>query len=186
MCGSNHLGFSSDLRAATIKLASLLLEHESSSVLPSVSGNAKLEADLLRFITANISDFDFVRVKPLLATVLGRESDQELWDQVYKVVTESTPPPPRLTPQPTSQPSPPLANQTPRTKSTGYIYNSSQHRMSTDKLLKEELDSLYVDVPGFHDAFLGHIPGLEAATEAIFKGFQQGASPYYSDGKWVG
>ncbi|KAK7740991.1 hypothetical protein SLS53_005054 [Cytospora paraplurivora] len=174
-----------DLQAATIQLASLLLAHQASSVLPSVSGTTNLRADILRFNIAISTDFDFGRVKPLLATVLERKSDQELWDQVYKVVTES-PPTSQLTPQPTPRPSSPLARQTPRTRTTGYIHNSSQNRASTDRLLKEELDVLYVDVPDFHKAFLSHIPGLEAATDAIFKNCQQRESPQYRDGNWVG
>ncbi|KUI74461.1 hypothetical protein VM1G_10182 [Cytospora mali] len=164
---------SSDLRIVTLQLATALLGHPASSVLPSVSGTAKLGDDILQFIR---SDFDFVRVKPLLATVLERKSDQELWDQVYKVVTESTPPP-----HPPS-----LASQTPRTKGTGYIHNSLQYRTDTDSLLKEELGDLYADVPDFHDAFFGRIPGLQTVTDNIFKECQQGASPSYRDGKWVG
>ncbi|KUI65205.1 hypothetical protein VM1G_00594 [Cytospora mali] len=167
----------SELQIITIQFVSALLTHEATSILPSKSGSKKLRVDLMRFINAITSDFDFGRVKPLLATVLRRKSDQEFWDQVYKVVTESTP-----TPQLTSAPS--LVKQTPRTRSTGHI-NSSQQRESTDMLLKQELDVLYVDVPDFHKAFLGHIPGLEAATDAVFKDFQARASPQYCDGKWV-
>lgn len=170
---------SSDVQVVTIQIASSLLGHPAAEHLPSTSGRTNLRDNILRFIQ---SKFDFSRVKPLLTTVLKRDSDQELWDQVYKVVAESTPTP---TPQSTPQLPPRLASQTPRTRSTGYIQNSSQYRADTDSLLKEELSALFGDVPDFHDAFFGRIPGLQATADNILKECQEGASPNYQNGKWV-
>ncbi|KUI71725.1 Serine/threonine-protein kinase PLK4 [Cytospora mali] len=169
-----------DVQVVTIQIASSLLGHPAAERLPSTSGRTNLRDNILRLIHSISTNFDFSRVKPLLAVVLKRDSDQELWDQVYKVVTESTP-----TPQSTPQLPPGLASQTPRTRSTGYVQNSSQHRTDTDSLLKEELGALYGDVPDFYNAFFGRIPGLQAAADAIFEECQQGASPNYQNGKWV-
>jgi hypothetical protein len=38
-----------------------------------------------------------------------------------------------------------------------------------DDVLKEELESIYVGVPGFYEAFFEEIPGLKSIAETVFK-----------------
>ncbi|KAI1461839.1 hypothetical protein F4805DRAFT_475192 [Annulohypoxylon moriforme] len=63
-------------------------------LLPSSTGRGTLRNNLLTLISAIASNnFDYDRVKPLLAAVIAKKSDKEIWDQVYNAITESTPPP---------------------------------------------------------------------------------------------
>ncbi|KAH7340008.1 hypothetical protein BKA66DRAFT_564240 [Pyrenochaeta sp. MPI-SDFR-AT-0127] len=81
-----------------------------------------------------------------------------VWNKVYDALTESTPPP-----RPTSS-----VQRTPWLHSTGSIVNSSERRIQVDKVLKEELGPMYVDVPDFSEAFFGQVAGLGPAAQAVF------------------
>lgn len=48
-------------------------------------------------------------------------------------------------------------------------------------MLKQELGSIYVGVPGFYDTFFGGVEGLEAAGVTVFAKCQEGDNPLYSD-----
>lgn len=54
-----------------------------------------------------------------------------------------------------------------------------------DKTLKAELGPLYVGVPGFHQVHFGGVPGLEAASEAVFRECTEGNNPLFKGG-WTG
>ncbi|KUI72725.1 Tau-tubulin kinase 2 [Cytospora mali] len=177
---------STDLQDVTLQLATVLLGHPASSVLPSVSRTATLRDDIRRFITSS-SDFDFDRVKPLLATVLERQSDQELWDQVYKVVAELSSGP--KTPPKLSHPTlASLKTQTPWTRNSGSPVNTNEHRKDLDKIIKGELGVMYADVPRFYQAFfLRCVPGLEGISNKVFDKCQEGPNPLFREGEgWTG
>jgi hypothetical protein len=38
-----------------------------------------------------------------------------------------------------------------------------------DNALKEELGTMYIDIPGFYEAFFGGVADLETASRVIFK-----------------
>lgn len=56
-----------------------------------------------------------------------------------------------------------------------------------DKVLRDELGVMYVDVPNFYEAFFGDIPNLEAASEDIFHKCTDEAEPLFREGEgWTG
>jgi hypothetical protein len=96
---------------------------------------------------------------------------------VFKVIADSTPPPRQL----------PYPHQTPISFNTGSFVNTSENRKHFDDALKEELDSsLYIDVPGFFDAFFSDVANLTSVTDAVFRKCQEGKDPLYSEeeGGW--
>ncbi|KAI1496768.1 hypothetical protein F5X99DRAFT_399135 [Biscogniauxia marginata] len=81
-----------DFQNTTIDLLLALQQLRASRVLR--FGNKTLLSGLLSLTSAVTSnDFDYARVKPLLVTVIAKKSNEEIWDQVYSAITESTPPP---------------------------------------------------------------------------------------------
>ena len=53
-----------------------------------------------------------------------------------------------------------------------------------DNVLKEELGSMYVGIPGFHERFFGGIAELDTVSELVFKRCLKDA--LYSEGAWRG
>ncbi|KAF1358632.1 hypothetical protein EJ07DRAFT_122543 [Lizonia empirigonia] len=154
-------------------LRNLLLAFQNfpaSHQLPSKSRNATLLDDIDRF-TPNITSkaYDIQRTVILCERVVRCEPDEEIWDALYDLVAESTPPP-----RPTSS-----LQQTPLSINTGGFANSTEHRKHVDGVLKEELGHVYVGIPGFFDAFFGDVPGLRPAAQAVFDKCQEGDSPLY-------
>ena len=103
----------------------------------------------------NADALDIERIIPLLKAVLSEESDEVIWDKVYAVVTESTPPPCLAS----------SFQQTPWLRNTSSFANSTEHRKYVDDVLKEELGPMYVGVPGFSEAFFGKVAGLGPAAQ---------------------
>ncbi|KAI1091600.1 hypothetical protein F5B19DRAFT_260948 [Rostrohypoxylon terebratum] len=132
-------------------------------------------------IAINSEAFDYERVKPLLRAVIAKKPDEEIWAQVYYALTESTPPP---------RPIASHFKQTPLSRNMGSLVSSSERRIDTDDVLKEDLGPMYVDIPGFYDAFFGRIPDLEMASKAIFKMCcdESGSDPLFREGwtEWPG
>ena len=103
------------------------------------AGSHNLLGDLSTLNTAVSSHtFDFNRIKPLLKAILGNESDNIIWDKVCDAVTESIPPPRSV----------PSTQQTLWLRNTSSFVNSSERRKYVDDVLKEELGSMHVGVPG--------------------------------------
>jgi hypothetical protein len=50
-----------------------------------------------------------------------------------------------------------------------------------DDVLKEELGSIYVNVPGFYEAYFGDVDGLEEAGAAVYRRCREGDSPLFSE-----
>ncbi|KAK2761092.1 hypothetical protein CKAH01_16387 [Colletotrichum kahawae] len=167
-----------DLRDLTLPLLSVLQGHIISRYLPSKSGHGNLQRDLLRLISAAASDnFDFDRVIPLLKAALSKTLDDfAVWDEADSAVSESTPPPRSIASS---------LQQTPWLHNTSSFANSSEHRRYVDNVLKEELGTMYVGLPGFRDAYFRGVVGLEAASEEFFDQCLYGSDPYFQDG-WKG
>jgi hypothetical protein len=108
--------------------------------------------------------FDFDRVKPLLGAVVTRKPDEEIWSQVYRAVTESTPP---------------------SSRGMGSLVNSSGRRDDIDPIVKEDLGPVYIDIPQFYEAFIGDITELESASQSIFEKCCEGSDPFFREG-WTG
>ncbi|KAI1385971.1 uncharacterized protein F4822DRAFT_445778 [Hypoxylon trugodes] len=114
------------------------------------SGNKTLLANLFTLASVVASgNFDFNHVKLLVTAVITKKPDEEIWAQVYHAVT------------------------------MGSLVNSSERRVDTDPVLKEELEQTYVDVPRFHDAFFEKIPHLESTSQAILERCYEGPNPWF-------
>ncbi|KAI1937935.1 hypothetical protein LOZ66_003517, partial [Ophidiomyces ophidiicola] len=141
-------------------------------ILLSARGSGALYTDVLR-LAAN---FEIIPLLPLLKAVHDKEPDEIIWDKVYEAVTESTPPPRPL-----------HSFQTPLTRNTGSVVNSSELRTDMDPVLREELGPLHVDVPRLYDAFFGNIPELQANAQAVFERCKEGEEPMFRQGTgWSG
>lgn len=133
-------------------------------------------SELSRLNTAVTSDdFDLDRIKPLLKSAITGDPD-DVWGQVYKAVTESTPPPQAIASS---------VQQTPWLRNTSGFANSSEYRKDVDRVLRDELGAMYVGLPRFREAFFGRVAGLETASEAVFKKCMEGSEPLFSNG-WSG
>ncbi|KAF1359118.1 hypothetical protein EJ07DRAFT_120978 [Lizonia empirigonia] len=156
-------------------LRNLLLAFQNfpaSHQLPSKSRNATLLDDIDRF-TPNITlkAYDIQRTVILCERVVRCAPDEEIWDALYDLVAESTPPP-----RPPSS-----ITQTPWLRNTSSFVNSNEHRKYVDDVLKEELGAMYVGVPGFEEAFFGNVASLEPAAQAVFEKCKEGDNPLYRE-----
>jgi hypothetical protein len=56
-----------------------------------------------------------------------------------------------------------------------------------DGVLKEELGTMHINIPGFYAAFFGDMADLETASKVIFKKYREGSNPvYYEESGWDG
>ncbi|KAH1912923.1 hypothetical protein KXW47_006564, partial [Aspergillus fumigatus] len=164
----NNEGFKNQLVDLIVTLQSL----PASSHLPSTTARGTLRNELRRFISVVDSDeFDIARLFPLLDAIYDCQPDETIWNEVYTAVVESTPPPRSL----------PYLHQTPYLHTTSSFVNSSEHRKYVDDVLKEELGSIYVNVPGFYEAYFGDVDGLEEASAAVYRRCREGDSPLFSE-----
>jgi Fungal protein kinase len=154
-------------------LISALQNLPAARALPSGSGRGTLRGDLARFaLSVESNDFDVKSIIPLLIQVVDKASDAAIWRTVSKLITESTPPPRQL----------PYPYQTPISFNTSSFVNTSENRKQFDGALKEELESsLYIDVPGFFDAFFGDVASLTSVADIVFKKCKGGKDPLYSE-----
>ncbi|KAF3768445.1 hypothetical protein M406DRAFT_250425 [Cryphonectria parasitica EP155] len=144
-------------------------------LLPSGSGHGILRTDLIRLNSAVNSDtFDFDSIKPLLCSILERDSDERIWEHIYCLIADI--------PQPIAT----FLEQTPWIYTTSGIMNSSEKREEVDRILKLELGPLYVDVPSFSETYFGQVAGLEAGSKAVFKKCVEGSNPLFGSQGWRG
>ncbi|EJT69118.1 hypothetical protein GGTG_13386 [Gaeumannomyces tritici R3-111a-1] len=166
-----------DLQNLTLDLLYALRNLPAARRLASRTSSGALRTDLVKLISAAASDdFDFDRVKPLLnATLADDPDDAFIWDQVYRAVTEPTPPP---------RPVPSSLQQTPWLYNTGGFANFSEYRQDVDRVLRSELGPFYVGLPRFREAFFGRVAGLDAASEAVLKKCTESSNPLFSSEGW--
>ncbi|KAJ8131900.1 hypothetical protein O1611_g1727 [Lasiodiplodia mahajangana] len=169
-----------NLRTLLVVLLSLLLALPAARLLRSSRGKPLLSELAVAAINANDSDnfdFDFDRFKPLLNAALAAKPDHEIWDQVYKTLAGSTPPP---------RPIASSLQQTPWLRNTSSFVNSSEHRKYVDGVLKEELGSVYVGLRNFYATYFGDLTGLETASRMVFDKCTEGSNPLFSSEGWNG
>ncbi|KAK3367307.1 hypothetical protein B0T24DRAFT_387668 [Lasiosphaeria ovina] len=166
-----------DLQNLTLILLSNLRILPASRLLRSSGRSESLFSDLSRLDSAVSSDdFDFDRIIPLLKSAITDDNDVLIWKEVYKAVTEPTPPP---------QPIASSLQQTPWLHNTGSFANSSEYRKDVDRVLRDELGVMYVGLPRFYETFFGRVADLGTASEAVFEKCKEGSEPLFSDG-WSG
>ncbi|KAJ0368471.1 hypothetical protein COL26b_010890 [Colletotrichum chrysophilum] len=167
-----------DLQILSLVLLSALQVLPAARFLRSSSGRAFFGelSNLNAKVTSD--DFDLNRAKPLLKAALADDLDDELiWRQVGNLVIEATPPPRSIASS---------RQQTPWLHNTSSFANSSEHRRYVDSILKEELGTMYVGLPGFRDAYFGGVVGLEAASKEFFAQCRvDGNDPFFQNG-WKG
>ncbi|KAG5300605.1 FunK1 protein kinase [Histoplasma ohiense] len=161
-----------DIKNQLFELLLTIQTHPACRLLSSEGRLGPLYTSLPRLNVAIASSFEIECLLPLLKAIRDGEPDEIIWDKVYEAVTESTPPP---RPVPSFQ-------QTPWRYNTSSIVNSSEHRKYFDPVLKEELGNLYVDVPGFYEAFFPRIESLESTARVVLERCSEGEVPLYREG----
>lgn len=130
---SNYLA---DIQSLALSLLSALQHLPATRLLRSQTSQNTLQSDLLRLISAVASrHFDFDHIRPLFNAILIDKLDYEIWGQVYKSVTESTPLPWSIDSS---------LEQTLWLRNTSSFANSLEHCKYVDNVLKEELGLMYV------------------------------------------
>ncbi|KAK8016085.1 hypothetical protein PG993_014274 [Apiospora rasikravindrae] len=168
-----------DLQELSIDLLLSLQHLRASRLLPVGRKGTALIHDLSRLVSTIASDgssFEPDRVQPLLKSVIAAKPDEEIWDHVYHIIGDETPPPPTIASS---------LQQTPWLRNTSSFANSSEHRKHVDGVLKEELGPLYVGLRDFQPVFFGGVAGLDAASEATFQKCKDGETPLFDKG-WQG
>ncbi|KAI9899839.1 hypothetical protein N3K66_004101 [Trichothecium roseum] len=161
-----------DLRNLITDLLIALQTLPVSRLLPSSSSGMNLVVDLSRLTTAvNSFDFSLEHIRPLLRLAIADATDDiQIWNQVYNVVTESTPPPRQIASS---------LQQAPWLRNPSSFANSSEHRIYVDNMLKEEVGAMYVGLPDFHNTYFGGVADLELAAKAFWKRCVEGDSSLF-------
>ncbi|TWU73405.1 hypothetical protein ED733_003499 [Metarhizium rileyi] len=169
---------SNDIQNLSTNLLLGLQNIRASSLLYSSRNGKNLLSDLSRVMsTLNSGEFKFDHIKPLLkVAVADKLNDALIWNHVYKIITETTPPP-----QATAS----SIQQTPWSQNTSSFVNSLELRQDVDRVLKQELGPLYVGVPNFYDTFFKGVPDLGTVAETVFSKCTKGDNPLFS-GRWTG
>ncbi|KAF3484327.1 FunK1 protein kinase [Arthroderma uncinatum] len=115
--------------------------------------------------------FDAERFLPLLKAIHDNDSDESIWSKVTHAIAELTP-----------SPLPLCSFQTPLTRNTGSVVNSSELRTNMNAVLREDLGDMYVDIPKFYETFFGYILGLQTNAQAVFERCKEGEEPLFHDG----
>ncbi|EQL36688.1 hypothetical protein BDFG_02044 [Blastomyces dermatitidis ATCC 26199] len=123
-----------------------------------------------------ISSHDHYR--PLVQLIIQKAPDTDIWKAVCNLITtvthaeKSTPPPRQSLP----------ILQTPRSRNTSSLANSSDLQGDIDRVLREELlEDLHADVPGFYAAYFDDIEGLVSTAQAMFENYKTSDSPLYRE-----
>ncbi|KAM0269829.1 hypothetical protein ACHAQH_009646 [Verticillium albo-atrum] len=164
-----------ELRNIALILLSTLQILPAARQLHSKTSGKHIFSDLLTLNAAIVSDdYNLDKIRPLLSSALTDNLDDALlWDHVCNAVAESTPPPRSIASS---------LQQTPWLRNTSGFANSSEHRKYVDLVLREELGTMYVGLPGFHKAYFGRVVDLDTASRAIFQKCEEGSNPLFREG----
>lgn len=67
------------------------------------------------------------------------------------------------------------------------LTNSMKHRKYVEDVLKEELRNMYVEIPGFFEAFFSEIASLHLAVQTVYERYKAMGNPLYVEGRgWQG
>ncbi|PKY06361.1 hypothetical protein P168DRAFT_279806 [Aspergillus campestris IBT 28561] len=132
------------------------------SHLPSLSGRDVFRNDLGWLIPDALSnESDISRVLSPLSSVLDNEPDVTIWRKAYSAAINRTPPPrPVVT-----------RNEASSSPTMWPMADSFEYERRADAMLEQELGSMYIDVPGFFDAYLGRAEEVETAAATIMRSF---------------
>ncbi|EFW13307.1 conserved hypothetical protein [Coccidioides posadasii str. Silveira] len=139
-------------------------------------------SELSRLLTClQEGNYSHDHYRPLVQLVVQKAPDTDIWKAVYDLIAtvtyaeKSTPPPRQSLP----------ILQTPRSRNTSSLANSSELRRDIDPVLREELlEDLHADVPDFYAAYFDDIEGLVSTAQAVFENCKTGDSPLYRENGW--
>ncbi|KAI1955101.1 hypothetical protein LOZ58_006852 [Ophidiomyces ophidiicola] len=158
-------------KKAVLRLLSVLHVQEAAAELQSKTSGENVAFDLASlFKILQQSRFNYDHYQPLVQLVLQKAPDTKIWQAIFELIATVTRAD-RSTPAPASSLAEP---QTPRSRNTSSLPNSSERRTDIDALLKGEL-SVYFD----------DIDGLGVAAAAVLESCKTSHSPLFSDeGGW--
>ncbi|EQL30288.1 hypothetical protein BDFG_07209 [Blastomyces dermatitidis ATCC 26199] len=163
---------SSVCQEAISDLLGALMTQKSAFNLSSRLGNRDLASDISNlFRHARQDDFSYELYRALSQLVIQKAPDMDIWTAVINLiitVLRSTPPP-----------SAPFDRKTPITYNMSSLVNSSEYRKDIDNVLKEDIGPMFIDIPGFYEAFFGEVTDLENIAETVLKNCTQGDTPQY-------
>lgn len=186
-------------RSLVLTLIGNLQLHPAASYLPSHDETGPLLSDLALLISRlSTNQTDFKHTAQLVRDVVAGENDVTIWTTVYNLIHQTQPAAPIFSlpraPASTTRPITPqrtpsttsIVKQTPNTRTTSVIVNSSEQRKLFDDVLKAELDdSLFIGVPNFFETFFGEVENLEQTAATIFQKCSEGNKPLYmADRGW--
>ncbi|KAH7033922.1 hypothetical protein B0J12DRAFT_607968 [Macrophomina phaseolina] len=184
-----------------VRLIGTLQLLPAADVLTSDDGTDSLSSTLaLLYFRLSSNQTDFAHTAQLVKHVIAGKDDPTIWTAVYDLIRQTQPAPPTTTSTtslPTAQlrtpsksitPATHSIKQTPYTRTTSTIVDSSEHRKLFDDVLKAELNgSLLIGVPNFFETFFDEVESLEQTAETVFQRCSEGNNPLYTaDRGWRG
>lgn len=159
-------------------LTALMDEKAAYNLRPPISSR-DIALELAKLFTRlREGDFHYDHYRPLVQVVIRKAPDTDIWKAVFDLVAAVTRAE-RSTPTPRS--SIPIL-QTPRSRNTSSLANSSELRRDIDPVLREELlKQLHGDIPGFYAAYFDDVEGLGSIAQTVFESCKTGDSPLYRE-----
>ncbi|KAK0609021.1 hypothetical protein DIS24_g12578, partial [Lasiodiplodia hormozganensis] len=187
-------------RSLVLKLIGALQLLPAAARLTSVDGSLLGSALYHLYARLLSNETDIKHTAQLVRDVVAGEDDPTIWMTVYDLVRQTQPQASIITPTsplPTAQPvTPPKSaasathsiKQTPNTRATSSIIDSSEHRKYFDDVLKAELDgALFVGVPNFFETLFGKVASLQQTADTVFQKCRKGKNALYTtDRGWSG
>ncbi|OAX84081.1 hypothetical protein ACJ72_01560 [Emergomyces africanus] len=165
---------SSVCQEAISDLLGALMTQKSAFNLSSRLGNRNLASDISNlFGHVQQDDFSYEVYRPLSQLVIQKAPDIDIWTAVINLIITVL----RLTPPPSA----PFVRQTPITYNMSSLVNSSEYRKDVDNVLKEDIGPMFIDIPGFYEAFFGEVTDLEHIADTVLKKCTQGDTPQYHE-----
>ncbi|EER24607.1 hypothetical protein CPC735_059770 [Coccidioides posadasii C735 delta SOWgp] len=163
---------------AVLRLLYFLQGQEAAFGLRSKTRDGSVASELATLFRHVEGNFHYDQYRPLVQLVLQKAPDTDIWKAVFDLIAtvtqveRSTPPP---------RPSLPIL-QTPRSRNTSSLANSSELRRDIDPVLTGELlGDLHGDIPGFYAAYFDDVEGLSSIAQAVFENCKAGDSPLYRE-----
>ncbi|EKG09034.1 hypothetical protein MPH_13997 [Macrophomina phaseolina MS6] len=187
-------------KSLVLQLINTFQIHPAALNLPSHSKQGPLLSDIaMLYIRLSTNQTDVKHTAQLVKNIIDEQDDPTIWTAVYDLIRQTQPAAPTFA-RPTAPASATLpitpkrtqsttsAQQTPNTRTTSVIVNSSEQRKLFDDVLRAELDgSLFAGVPNFFETFFGEVENLEQTAATIFQKCSEGTNPLYTaDRGWRG
>ncbi|EGE81746.1 hypothetical protein BDDG_04689 [Blastomyces dermatitidis ATCC 18188] len=161
------------------KVLIALMDEKAAYNLRPPTSSQDVISELAKLLTCfRESNYSYDHYRPLIQPIIQSAPDTDIWKAVFNFITAVTHAE-RSTPPPRS--SLPIL-QTPRSRNTSSLANSSELRTNIDHMLREELlGDLHADIPGFYAAYFDDIEGLRSTAQTVFENCKSGDSPIYSE-----